>query len=262
MSQQNHERLLAAATALRQAREQRQAIKKISVSHGINGLDEAYAVAQINTEFRVQHGARIIGKKIGLTSNAVQVQLGVDQPDFGILFGDMEFSDQASIDCAQFIQPKIEAEIAFILGQDLPENLSRFEDLIPCISHAVAVLEIVDSVIEDWKINIEDTVADNASSAAFVLGYTKIPFENMNFTDLEMTLYKNDQLVSSGNLQDIIHPLEAAWWLAKEMNKRQQPLKKGEIILSGALGPMVSIQAGDFIAAEITGLGKVSCHFL
>lgn len=262
MSQQNHERLLAAATALRQAREQRQTIGKVSERYGIKGLDEAYAVAQINTEFRVKHGARIIGKKIGLTSDAVQAQLGVVQPDFGILFGDMEYSDQASIDCAQFIQPKIEAEIAFILGQDLPEKLNSFPDLMPCISHAVAVLEIVDSVIENWKINIEDTVADNASSAAFVLGYTKIPFENMNFSDLEMTLYKNTQQVSTGNLQDIIHPLKAAWWLAKEMNKRQQPLKKGEIILSGALGPMVSVESGDLITAEITGLGRVSCHFL
>lgn len=260
MSQQNHERLLAAATALRQAREQRQTIKKISVSHDINGLDEAYAVAQINTEFRVQHGARIVGKKIGLTSNAVQQQLGVDQPDFGILFEDMMVLEGESVKVSQLIQPKAEAEIAFVLAADISDEVPTWGEFLIKVAYALPALEIVDSAIHDWKITLEDTVADNASCGLFVLGQQPLAIDRFDLSKLAMRMEKNAEVVSLGSGAACLgHPLRAAWWLAKTMVERGISLKAGEIILSGALGPMVNVQAGDVIHVDIGELGSFSC---
>lgn len=261
MHVRDENKIIASAIALRNARKASKGITQISEEFNIKNISEAYAVAEINTLYAESQGKKIVGKKIGLTSRAVQTQLGVNQPDFGILFDDMQYENHAAIQIAQFIQPKIEAEIAFILGEDIPDNINNLSDLLSCISHAVAVLEIVDSAIVDWKITIEDTIADNASSAAFVCSQNYIEIQNLNFTNLDMKLFKNGAKVSQSNMTEIIHPLHAVLWLAKEMNRRKRPLKKGEIILSGALGPMVDVRQGDHIKAEIAGLGQVNCSF-
>jgi len=260
MTQQQNDRLIAAATALREARQQRKSIDKVSITHEIQGLDEAYAVAQMNTDYKLNLGVRIIGKKVGLTSKAVQQQLGVDQPDFGILFEDMMVLEGESVKVSQLIQPKAEAEIAFVLAADISGAVPTWGEFLVKVAYALPALEVVDSAIHDWKITLEDTVADNASCGLFVLGQQPIAIDQFNFAALAMHMEKNGEVVSLGSGAACLgHPLRAAWWLAKTMVERGISLKAGEIILSGALGPMVNVQAGDVIHVDIGELGSFSC---
>lgn len=253
----------AAALALRTARETRTPIDQISVSHGIQGLDNAYAVAAINTQARIAAGARIIGKKVGLTSVAVQKQLGVDQPDFGILFDDMEYLDGDAIPMSKLIQPKAEAEVAFVVGKDLNGVIPTYSEFLAAMAYALPALEIVDSAIQDWKLTLVDTVADNASCGVFVLGNQPVAIGQLQLGELGLQLDKNGQTVSVGSGAACLgHPLRAAWWLAKTMAARGEGLHAGEIILSGALGPMVAVGAGDQLNARIGNLGSVSCRMV
>lgn len=263
MSLNTQSHLHAAAEALRQARQSRQAIAPITQSHQVSGLNEAYAVAQINTEYKVSQGARMIGKKVGLTSKAVQQQLGVDQPDFGILFDDMEYLDGDAVPVSQLLKPKIEAEIAFILGKDLSGQAPSWGEFLAALAYAVPALEIVDSAIQDWKITLEDTVADNASCGLYLLGSQPVAIGSVNFAEIGMQLDVNGETRSVGSGAACLgHPLKAAWWLAKTMAERGISLKAGEVILSGALGPMVNVQAGDLVSARIGSLGTISCQLV
>lgn len=256
-------RIEAAALALRQARASGVPIAQISQTHQIQGLVEAYQVAELNTQAKVLSGGRIIGKKVGLTSKAVQAQLGVDQPDFGILFDDMEFMDGDVIPMSRLIQPKAEAEVAFVVGRDLTGVIPSWSEFLASLAYALPALEIVDSAITDWKITLEDTVADNASCGLYVLGNQPSPIGQHALAELGLQLDKNGQTVSVGSGAACLgHPLRAAWWLARTMAERGQGLRAGEVILSGALGPMVNISAGDILHARIGGLGSVSCRVI
>lgn len=250
-----------AAQALRESRASGTPIAPISQTHGIAGLDAAYAVAEINTQARVAEGHRIVGLKVGLTSVAVQQQLGVDQPDFGVLFDDMEFLNGQAIPTARLMQPKIEAEIAFVVGRDLQGKAPSYAEFLAALDYALPALEIVDSAIANWKITLVDTVADNASCGLYVLGDQPVPVGQLPLGELGMTLTKNGQTVSVGTGAACLgHPLRAAYWLARTMVERGQGLKAGQIILSGALGPMVPVVKGDLIQASIGALGSVSCQ--
>ncbi|MDM9637550.1 2-keto-4-pentenoate hydratase [Acinetobacter nosocomialis] len=263
MSMNDQVRLESAAIALRNARQSRQTIEQISQSYKISGLDEAYAVAKINTDFKLRQGVRIIGKKVGLTSKAVQQQLGVNQPDFGILFDDMEFLDGDEVPVSHLLQPKIEAEIAFIVGRDLKGPIPSWAEFLSTLDYALPALEIVDSAIHNWKITLEDTVADNASCGLFVLGNQPIEIGTLNLAEVKMELLHNHKIASEGSGAACLgHPLKAAWWLARTMCEKGIGLKAGEVILSGALGPMVNVQSGDNVTAYIDGLGSVSCTLI
>lgn len=251
----------AAAQALRQARSERRTIARISEAFGIVGLDAAYQVAEINTRARLaEPGRRLVGLKVGLTSPAVQQQLGVDQPDFGLLFDDMEYLDGDRVPMARLIQPKVEAEVAFVVGRDLTAHTPNWSEFLNAIAYAIPALEIVDSAIQDWKITLVDTVADNASSALYVLGQQPVALGAMDLGQLGMQMTINGRLVSTGSGAACLgHPLRAAYWLARTLGQRGQPLVAGQVILSGALGPMVPINAGDAVYARIGDLGSVSC---
>ncbi|MFC3901412.1 2-keto-4-pentenoate hydratase [Acinetobacter marinus] len=260
VQQPANERIRDAAKALREARQQRKTIEKVSITHGIQGLDEAYSVAQINTDAKRAQGHRIIGKKVGLTSKAVQLQLGVDQPDFGILFEDMMVLEGDRVQVSQLIQPKAEAEVAFVLSKDIENVVPTWTEFLTKIAYALPALEIVDSAIHDWKIILEDTVADNASCGLVVLGQQPIAIDQFDFSKLDMHLEKNGEMVSIGTGSACLgHPLRAAWWLAKTMVERGIPLKAGEVILSGALGPMVNVQKGDVLHVNLGKLGAFGC---
>ncbi len=251
----------AAAQALRTAREQRLPIAPISAAHGIAGLEAAYAVAEINTQARVAAGARIVGKKVGLTSKAVQQQLGVDQPDFGILFDDMELLDGQEVPAGRLMQPKIEAEVAFVVGRDLAGPAPSYAEFLASLAYALPALEIVDSAIADWKITLVDTVADNASCGLYVLGDQPVAIAALQLGELGMRMTKNGAVVSVGTGAACLgHPLRAAYWLAGVMAARGVGLRAGEVILSGALGPMVPVASGDLVQAQIGGLGSVGCR--
>lgn len=178
----------AAAEALRAARAHRRPIAPISSTHGIGSLEAAYAVAEVNTRARLAAGARIVGKKVGLTSKAVQQQLGVDQPDFGMLFNDMELLHGDDVPAQRLLQPKVEAEVAFVVGRDLAGPAPSYAEFLASLACALLALEIVDSAIADWKITLVDTVADNASCGLYVLGNQPVAIEALQFGELGMSM--------------------------------------------------------------------------
>lgn len=254
--------LQAAARALRAARAGRCPIAPVSATFGLSGLDVAYAVAEINTQAALAEGRRVLGKKVGLTSRAVQQQLGVSQPDFGVLLDDMEFLDGDEVPMSRLSQPKIEAEVAFVVGRDLGECAPSWGEFLASLDYALPALEIVDSAIADWKITLVDTVADNASSGLYVLGHQPVAIGQLAGSELGMQLTVNGTVVSVGSGAACLgHPLRAAYWLARTMAARGQPLRAGETILSGALGPMVAVKAGDQVRTQIGGLGACSVKF-
>ncbi|TCB82343.1 2-keto-4-pentenoate hydratase [Acinetobacter sp. ANC 4173] len=253
----------AIADALYQAEQNRTAIAPIRERLGNEATaDHAYAVQDINTQRALSNGRRLVGKKIGLTSFAVQKQLGVDSPDFGMLFDDMAYVDGQSIAFSKLIQPKVEAEIALVLKADLTQDQHSLEDIIAATDYAVAAIEVVDSRIEHWKISLLDTVADNASSAAFVLGQKQVQLADVDWVNCRMQMTRAGELVSEGIGKACLdNPLNAAIWLANEMVKRGRPLQAGDIVLTGALGPMVAVQAGESYQVNIDGLGSVTAAF-
>ncbi|WP_028311800.1 2-keto-4-pentenoate hydratase [Derxia gummosa] len=231
-------------------------------------LDLAYAIQAVNTRARLAAGRRVVGYKIGLTSRAVQAQLGVDQPDFGVLFDDMPVGDDAPLARATLLQPKVEAEIALVLGRDLGFERHSYADLISATAYALPAIEIVDSRIADWNIRLFDTVADNASSGRFVLGARPVPLDRLDLAAcaMEMTRARGDdgapEPVSRGGGRACLgNPLNAAVWLADTMVARGHPLRAGDVLLTGALGPMVAVAAGDRFSARIDGLGEVRARF-
>ncbi|MBB5462427.1 2-keto-4-pentenoate hydratase [Paraburkholderia sp. Cpub6] len=248
---------------MRNARATRTPVDPISTRFGISGLEAAYAVAETNTAARIAAGGRIVGKKIGLTSIAVQQQLGVDQPDFGVLFDDMEYLDGDEIPMSRLLQPKIEAEMALVVGRDLGDEVPSYGRVLSSLAYALPALEIVDSAIADWRITLEDTVADNASCGLYVLGHQPIAIGQLSLGELGMSMSRQGKTVSTGSgAACLSHPLRAVYWLACAMARCGQMLRAGDIVLSGALGPMVPVAQGDAIHAQIGALGSVSCRMI
>lgn len=222
-------------------------------------VEGAYAVQTINTRFWEATGRRIVGRKAGLTAKAVQIQLGVDQPDFGVLFDDMRVADGGTLDPAKTLQPKAEAEIAFVLGADLPDADTNVEQVAAAVATVHAAIEIVDSRIADWKITFADTVADNGSSAFFVLADEGLPLHGLDLEGAAMAMEINGAVASTGiGAAALGNPLNAAAWLAQTLAARGEPLKAGDILLAGALGPMVALTPGDHVRAEVAGIGACS----
>jgi 2-keto-4-pentenoate hydratase len=222
----------------------------------------AYAVQSINTRHWVESGRRIVGRKIGLTSKAVQTQLGVDQPDYGVLFSDMAVPDGGFLDPARLLQPKVEAEVAIVLQRGLDNPNTDLHDVLSAADYAIAALEIVDSRIADWKITFADTIADNGSSAGFVLGTTPRSLAGLDLRTCGMVLQVNGVVASTGvGVACLGHPLAAAAWLARTLSVAGEPLRAGDVILTGALGPMVALKPGDIVHADIGGLGSASFSF-
>lgn len=220
----------------------------------------AYAVQEINTRTWEAEGRKIVGRKAGLTAKAVQTQLGVDQPDFGVLFADMQVIDGGFLDPSRCLQPKAEAEIAFVLASDLPSAETTIAEVATAVASVHVAIEIVDSRIADWKITFSDTVADNGSSAFFVLSTEGKLLDGLDIYTAGMVMEINDQIVSLGaGAAALGHPLNAAAWLARTLAARGEPLRAGDILLAGALGPMVALNAGDKVVARVGGLG--SCSF-
>lgn len=225
-------------------------------------VDAAYAVQAINTERALAAGRRLVGRKIGLTSLAVQKQLGVDQPDYGMLFADMARPEALDIPLADVMQPKVEAEIAFVLGRDLDGEQLTVADLFRAIDYAVPAIEIVGSRVAAWDIRLTDTIADNASSGLYVLGSRPVRLTDFDMRLCGMVMEKAGEQVSVGaGAACMGSPLNATLWLARVMARVGRPMRAGDTILSGALGPMVAVQPGDVFDVRIDGLGSVCAAF-
>ncbi len=251
-----------AAAQLHEAAFTKQACQPIRELIGIEDLELAYDIQHINNQARLVSGARAVGCKIGLTSESVQQQLGVDQPDYGVLFDDMEVMHGGEIPWEAVMQPKAEAEIAFVLKKDLNSTSITTSNLISAIDYALAAIEIVGSRIENWNIRITDTIADNASSSHFVLGHKPVRLEHLDLLNCTMQMTKNGEAASSGTGAACLgSPLNATLWLARTMARLGNPLKAGDVLLTGALGPMVTIEPGDSVTAVFDTLGAVSVRF-
>lgn len=230
---------------------------------GADDVALAYSVQQRLTAHRLASGARVTGRKIGLTSPAVQQQLGVNQPDFGVLFDDMAHADGSAVQHAAVLQPRVEAEIAFVLGDDLDTGPLDLPRVRASVDYAVAAIEICGSRIANWDITFGDTVADNASAGAYVLSENRVKLTDFEPREAEMTMTVDDQESSTGaGVACLGDPLLALQWLARQARNFGEPLRSGQVVLSGALGPMRPVAPGATAIAKITGLGTVTAHFV
>ncbi len=225
-------------------------------------IDAAYRVQDSNTRYWLGAGRRLVGRKIGLTSKAVQKQLGVDRPDFGMLFADMAIPDGDEIAANAVLQPRIEAEVAFVLERALMFERPTVADVSRAVGYATAAIEVVGSRIAKWDINIQDTIADNASSGLFVLGNDRRDLGEFDGRLCGMVVENRGEPIAVGaGAACLGHPLNAVRWLAEEMVRRGRPLAAGDVVMSGALGPMIAAQAGEVYEARISGLGSVRAVF-
>ena len=252
----------AAARELEQATRQASAVKPLRNRIQDSSVESAYAIQELQTRAGLADGRRLVGRKIGLTSAAVRRQLGVDRPDFGMLFEDMNVPTGELVASGRLIQPKVEGEVAFLMGRELVNDPMTLADAVHAVEAVCAAIEIVDSRIENWDIGLFDTVADNGSSGLYVLGRD---FHSLPGLDLEtcgMVLDQDGEAVSFGvGAACLGHPLQALVWLARTMISCGRPLGPGDIVLSGALGPMVAARPGSVHSARISGLGSVQVAF-
>jgi 2-keto-4-pentenoate hydratase len=225
-------------------------------------IGAAYAVQSAWVAAQLAAGERVAGRKIGLTNAAVQAQFGVDQPAFGFLFASMDCAVRQPVDSARLLQPRIEAEIAFVLARDLDLADPGPDDVLAATGAVVAALEIADSRVAGWDISIVDLVADNSAAGLFMLGEERHPPGDLDLSACPMRLRRGAEEVSAGTgAASLGHPAIAVAWLAATARSFGQPLRAGEIILSGSLGPVIPVAPGDRFTAEIGGLGTVTAHF-
>lgn len=251
------------ADALFQARVNRVACAPLTESFPALTLQDAYTMSDINLKRRCgQGGVRLVGKKIGLTSVAVQKQLGVNEPDFGYLTSDMAVALGGTVSIASLLQARVEGETAFVLKSDLAGPGVTAAQVIQATDFVLPCIEIIDSRVRDWKIKIQDTVADNASSALFVLGTEPSSLRSVELARAGMSLRINGEVLSTGTgAACLSHPVNAVAWLANTLGRFGETLRAGEVILSGAFGPVVPVKAGDRVDVSIAGLGDLHCFF-
>jgi 2-keto-4-pentenoate hydratase len=259
--------VVAAVDRLSQAQRTRVPCAPVRDLIGTDDLPAAYAVQRGLVAARLAGGVTVRGRKIGATSEAVQRQLGVDQPDFGYLLSDMDVSAAAvegggPISMRTLVQPRVEGEVAFVLGRDIDDGDITLDVVRAAVEVALPALEIVDSRIADWDIGFTDTVADNASSGLFVVGRDGLSLDDLEPREVTMSLTINGEERSAGNGAACLgDPLKALRWLAVQAQRFGDPLRAGHLILSGALGPFVPFGPGDRVVATISGFAPLSVEF-
>lgn len=237
------------------------AIDKPSLVHDLT-VDDAYAIQQHNIARRQAAGARLIGRKIGLTSKAVMEWLKVNEPDFGALLDDMLVDDGGVCTMKGLLQPRVEGEIAFVLAHDLASPQTTAVDVVAATAWISAAIEIIDSRVKDWQITLADTVADNASSGRFVVSSTTASLAGIDLALAGCVLRKNGRVASTGaGAACLGHPVNAVAWLARTLAKQGTPLRAGDVVLSGALCPVVPVAAGDVVEVEVAHVGRCSVRF-
>ena len=257
----NSDKIALFADALFNAEQSRLGIAPLT-EQGAVTVEDAYRIQLANIKRALDMGHAISGKKIGLTSEGIQKQLGVNEPDYGHLFAAMECAD-GKINTGELMQPKIEGEIAFILRADLAGGKVTTEDVIAATDYVCAAFEIVDSRVADWKIKLPDTVADNASSGRYTLGSVKLKLSEIDLSAVSLKLYKNGELVNEGSGAEVMgDPCRAVAWLANKLWDFGVTLNAGEVILSGAFSAAPAAAKGDKFTAEFSSFGTVEAEFV
>ncbi len=255
-------RTIEYAHELLKAEEMRQAVQALTDRDEQLTVEDAYQIQLEAVNVKLAQGKKVIGKKVGLTSAAMQKMLNVNEPDYGHLLDDMRVANGATVKADSMISPKIEAEIGFVLAEDLVGPNITYLDVVMATKYVVPTLEIIDSRVEDWKIKLIDTVADNGSSAKVVVGDKYTALDGVDLRTAGMSLFKNNELLATGaGAAALGHPAHAVAWLANKLHEFGITLKKDELILPGALSGAVPVAAGDTIEAKFGALGSVTVHF-
>ncbi len=250
------------ATLLHTAERRRVPIAPLSAEEPALTIVEAYAIQSAWFELRSATGERLIGRKIGLTSQAMQQQLGVDQPDYGFLLDTMVVPSRGTLAFENFIQPRIEPEIAFWLASDLHGPGVTLEQVLQATRGVSAALEVVDSRIRNWRIALVDTIADNASSARVIVSEQLFPIEAFDLAKVHVTMTRDGEEVGSGMGAAVLgHPAAAVAWLANKLAEFGTSLEAGQLVLPGAMCAAVPIGQGDTFRAAFDGLGDIAISF-
>ncbi|MEU4812439.1 2-keto-4-pentenoate hydratase [Nocardia fluminea] len=223
---------------------------------------DAYEIQLLNIQRRLRTGARIIGHKVGLSSKAMQQMMGVDEPDYGHLLADMEVFEDVPVDTSKFLLPRVEVEVGFVLGADLPgEDCTEADVLAATVAYAPSI-ELIDSRINDWKIGLTDTIADNASSAGWVLGKERVAPGDIDIKGIDAVLTRNGEVIAEGRSDAVLgDPVIAVAWLARKVASFGVRLKAGDIVLPGSCTRAIDARPGDDFHAEFSGLGSVRLRF-
>ncbi len=262
MSSNHTEKAVRFSNHLAQATIQRQGVAPLTSLDPELTVQEAYQVQLVTINNLIDSGQHVVGKKIGLTSLAMQKLLGVDQPDYGHLLDSMVVENGGAISFEKVLQPKVEAEIAFVLKKDLVGPRVTVLDVLQATDYVLPALEIVDSRVADWKIKLQDTIADNASSGLYVLGGKPVSVDQIDLASLGVVLSKNGEIMNTGvGAAALGHPATCVAWLANKLHEFGITLRAGEVILSGALSAAVNAEPGDHFQARFAHLGEVSVRF-
>ncbi|WP_433661389.1 2-keto-4-pentenoate hydratase [Nocardia sp. CA-128927] len=224
---------------------------------------DAYEIQLINIRRRLDTGARIVGHKVGLSSKAMQQMMGVDEPDYGHLLAEMEVYEDVPVEAGNYLFPRVEVEVGFVLGADLPGADCTEADVLAATVAFAPAIELIDSRIKDWKIGLTDTISDNASSAGYVLGPERVAPKDIDVRAIDAVLTRNDEVVAEGRSDAVLgDPVIAVAWLARKVASFGVRLKAGDIVLPGSCTRAIDARPGDKFHAEFAGLGSVRLQFI
>ena len=252
----------AVADALRDAEVERTPIPPLRETWPDIDVVDSYEIQLLNIRQRLQAGARVNGHKVGLSSRAMQEMMGVDEPDYGHLLSDMEVSSDQPVEASRYCYPRVEVEVAFILGETLPGAGCTEDDVIRATAYVAPAIELIDSRVLDWNIRIADTIADNASSAGYILGPERIRPEDVDLKTIEAVLIRNKELVAEGRSDAVLgNPVTAVAWLADKVASFGVTLEAGHVILPGSVHRAIDVRPGDEFVADFTDFGSVHLSF-
>ena len=252
-----------AADALWRAEVERQPIGPLTAEYPGMDVADAYAVQLLNVERRVATGRVVRGRKVGLSSRAMQEMMGVDEPDYGHLLDDMFVFEDGEVEIGTLCQPRVEPEVAFVLEEDLPTLGCNVADVLRSTAYLVPAIEIIDSRIADWKITLCDTIADNASSGQLVLGGRATPIDRVDLRSLEVTLWRNSEVLAKGSTGAVLgNPVTAVAWLANKLGSFGAVVEAGSVVLPGSCTRAFDVTSGDCIQATFDTVGGVAINFV
>ncbi len=250
------------AAELADAERSRLPMAPLTSIHSDIDVVDAYEIQLINIRQRVAEGARVVGHKVGLSSEAMQKMMGVDEPDYGHLLADMEVFEDTPVPAGRFLYPRVEVEVGFILADDLPGAGCTEDDVLAATAAFAPSIELIDTRIKDWKIALCDTIADNASSAGFVLGKERVSPKDIDIKGIDAVLTRNGEVVAEGRSDAVLgNPVTAVAWLARKVDSFGVRLKAGDIVLPGSCTRAIDARPGDEFVADFTGLGSVRLSF-